>query len=234
VSPDGRSVTYTGNKRTPSNPDTLRYRIYDNDDDNAEALLRITVVGADLQPHAVDIIQPCTAGNCSVDIMSTPGIALGDNGAISVVGEDGSGNKSVAGGTIHRQGSKITFTANAGNVGRVDVQYQIVDDNNGNPPDQVSLAVVSFDYQNSAPTAQSEAVNWAANTPGDFAVHGADADGDGLTFFFDGADPGPTVTIDPNGTLHFGGAAPGVWNIQFHVMDPSGQTSSGTFTINVA
>src|SRR5581483_3663768 len=184
---------------------------------------------------------PCSANTCTVDVLNTPGVSLGDNGKISVVGEDGSGNKAVTGGTVHRQGSRITLTATAGNVGRVDVQYQIIDDNGGNPPDQVSLAIVHFDYQNTAPTAQSfsDPNPLPASTPMDSQLSGQDVDGDPLTFR-------PTVSGPPgvdagalfqwnNGAFHFVGGPAGTYTITFDVVDSSGLASgTATYTFTVS
>jgi hypothetical protein len=240
VAPDGRTITFTGHKRGTY---SLRYRIYDTDDDNAEAVIKVTVVGADLQPQAVDITQPCGVNTCSVDILNTPGVSLGDNGSISIVGEDGNGTKTVNGvGTFRRQGSQISFTAVAGSVGRVDVQYQIVDDNNGNPPDQVSLARVSFDYANSAPSAQSfsDPNPLAGFTPMDSQLSGQDPDGDPIQFRVlgigapAGVDPNPIFHFN-NGAFHFDGGPSGTYTITFDVIDASNLVSgTATYTFTVA
>ena len=222
VAADGKSVTYTGTKR---GQDTLRYRIYDSDDDNAEAVLKITVVGSDLQPHAVDANAECRT-DCLIDVL-TAGATLGDNGEIRLV------DPNQAGGTFALNGSKISFNGGAGNFGEVSVHYQIVDDNNGTPPaPQVSEAVVTFTYRNSAPTAQTESVGLSPS--GVYQLLGGDADNDPVTYVIDSS-PAPYFgSFDPaTGSFRLDGAPPGQYVVTFRVVDSASSSAAATYTITI-
>jgi hypothetical protein len=234
VSPDGRSIVYTPGKK---GADSFRYRVYDTDGDNAEATVHITVTGPDLTPNAVDVGPiTCGAGTCQTDLLKAANISLGDTGKISLVGEN-QGSVTVADvGTFTRNGSTISFAAAKGSVGQAAIQYQIVDDNNGSGTVQVSKATVTFDYQNGAPTAQSESVALNSAT---YQLHAQDPDGDPLTFGYDGAE-GPSPGVDATslfsidsatGMLQFAGGPAGTWTVRFHVTDPSGVRADATYTI---
>jgi hypothetical protein len=213
-SADGRAIVYTPTKK---GPDTIRYRIVDLDGDNAEAAVRITVEGA--SPKAVDIGPiDCSAGACSADVLAS-GASLGNNGQLTMLGESG-GTKAIDGGTFRRQGNVISFTATRGNVGQVEVAYQIKDDT------ETATAKVIFSYANSAPTAHGGQISLPVG--GQHQLTASDPDGDTLAFWYDGAvEPGVAASIDPNtGILTFTGApGPGTWTVRFHVVDSSGVQS---------
>jgi hypothetical protein len=233
LSVDGHSIVYSPSKK---GNDTLRYRVVDTDGDNAEGTVTIKVTGADLVPNAVDVSLSCGAGTCSSDVVHAPGVNLGDNGQVTMVGEK-NGSLTVDGvGTFTRQGGVISFAAVKGSVGDAPVDYQIVDDNNGTPPNQTVKAKLTFQYQNGTPTADSGSDSITANTPKDYQLVAHDPDGDPLTFWYDGTDGAGVdatslASIEPNGALHFSGAPGGVWTVKFHVTDPSGAQVSGTYTI---
>jgi hypothetical protein len=235
VSPDGHAIVYTPSKK---GADSFRYRIYDTDGDNAEATVKITVTGgSDLAPKAVPVGPiSCGAGTCHTDVLQAPGISLGDSGKISLVGEN-QGSVTVPGvGTFSRNGSTISFSAVNGSVGTASVQYQIVDDNNGVGPNQVSQAAVTFDYQNGTPTATSDGDPTLGQfTPRDYHLTGHDPDGDPLTFLVDSVggpvDPSPLFHFNPDGSFHFDGGPPGTWVITFRVSDGNTASSAATYTI---
>jgi hypothetical protein len=221
VSADGRTITYTGNKR---GQDSLRYRVYDNGDDNAEAILKITVVGADLQPHAVDATKECRT-DCELDVL-TEGTTLGDNGQIRLIDPNQAG--------VSLSGTKISFNGGGGNFGTVGIRYQVVDDNNSTPPEQVSEGTVTFTFRNRAPIAQSGTDTLGAGIPRDYQLSGVDPDGDPFTYVFDGVEAGgPAVSIE--GTImHVGAASPGTWTIRFRAIDAHGAPSdTATLVITV-
>ncbi|MEW6474748.1 MAG: cadherin-like domain-containing protein [Actinomycetota bacterium] len=230
LSADGTAIVYTGTRR---GSDTIRYRVWDNDNDNADGVVKITVVGADLQPHAVNISRTCNAGNaCAVDVLTEPGIALGDNGDVRIVGEDRNDSRTVPAGVFSRQGTTIRFSPASGFFGPAEIEYEVVDDNDGNPPNQVSKAKLTFDYQNTAPTAVGSTVSYPANAAGEWTLTATDPDNHALTFELGAVDPaGPAVFIHPNGLLQFGGAPPGTWTITFHVIDAQGARDTGSFII---
>jgi hypothetical protein len=216
VAADGRSITYTGNKR---GQDSLRYRVYDNGDDNAEAILKITVVGSDLQPHAVDVTEECRT-DCVVDVLSE-GATLGDNGQIRLLDNPPG---------VSLNGTKISFSGGGAKFEDVAVRYQVADDNNGTPPEQVSDGTVTFKFRNRAPIAQSGTANMGAGVPAQFELSGVDPDGDPFSYVFDGIDPGgPAVSITGS-TMQVDAAPAGTWTIRFRAIDAHG-TPSETATI---
>jgi len=223
-SADGRAIVYTATRK---GTDTIRYRVVDNDGDNAEGAVKITVQGA--SPKAVDIGPiNCSSGACTVDVIAS-GASLGASGQLTIVGES-NGTKTIANvGTFLRQGNTyISFTAAKGTVGQVSVKYQIADDVDS------STGTVTFNYQNSPPIANSggDPNPLAVNTEASYQLTGSDPDGnEPLTFSLDGDYPGATVTIDSNGMLHFSATTPGDWTIRFHVTDAAGARSDATFTI---
>jgi hypothetical protein len=238
VSADGRSIVYTPNKK---GVDSLKYLIVDGNGDNNEGTVRITVIGPDVAPNAVDIGPvPCGANGCQTDILKAQGVSLGDNGKISLVGQDQNGSVTVNEGTFTLKNSTVSFAPANKSVLTAQVVYQISDDNNGVGTPQVVQAKITF--QNGAPTAQNDSGSLPASTGGDFRLTGHDPDGDPLTFWLDGlsgppgVDPLPLFHFNPDGTFHFdGGPAGSQWVVTFHVVDDHNQASGpGTFTINVS
>jgi len=215
-SADGRAIVYTPTRK---GTDTIRYRVVDNDGDNAEGVVKITVQGA--TPKAVDIGPiDCSAGACTVDVIAS-GASLGASGQLTIVGES-NGTKTIDGvGSFLRQGNTyISFTAAKGSVGQVSVKYQIADDVD------TSTATLTFNYQNSTPIAQGGDVSLPVG--GQHQLAASDSDGDPLQYWYDGAvEPGVSATIDANtGMLTLTGApGPGTWTIRFHVTDASGAQS---------
>jgi len=223
-SADGRAILYTPNKK---GTDTIRYRIVDNDGDNAEAVVKITVEGT--SPHAVDIGPiDCSAGACSTDVVAS-GASLGNGGQLTLPGET-NGTKNVDGvGTFKRQGNTISFTAAKGSVGQVEVQYQIADDTD------TSTAKVVFNYVNSAPILDAASDSLPANTAKDYKLTFHDPDGDGITsILFDTVngpvDATPLFAFNADGSFHFAGGPPGTWLVNFRVSDGVG-TFNQVFTI---
>jgi hypothetical protein len=226
-SADGRAIVYTPTRK---GTDTIRYRVVDNDGDNAEGFVKITVQGA--SPKAVDIGPiDCSAGACTVDVIAS-GASLGANGELTIVGES-NGTKTVAGvGSFLRQGNTyISFTAAKGSVGQVQVKYQIADDVD------TSTGTLTFNYQNSPPTANGggDPNPLPVNAQANYQLSGSDPDGnEPITFTLDGDYPGANVSIEPSGMLHFSAPTPGQWTIRFHVTDAAGARSDATFTITTA
>ena len=177
-------------------------------------------------PNAVDIGPvDCSAGACSTDVMQAQGVSLGNGGAVTLVGEDGNGKKTVNGvGTFSRQGSVISFSAEKGSVGQVSVDYQIKDDAD------TSVAKVTFNYHNSAPVADGGGDSIPASTAKHYQMTGHDADGDPIVFLFDSVsgpvDPGPLFTFHPDGSFDFAGGPAGTWEVKFRVSDGSPDVST--------
>jgi hypothetical protein len=227
-SADGRAILYTPTRK---GSDTIRYRIVDNDGDNSEAVVKLTVEGA--SPKAVDIGPiDCSAGACTADVVAS-GASLGANGQLTLVGES-NGTKTVNGvGTFKRQGNVISFTAAKGSVGQVDVTYQIADDT------ETSTAKVTFNYHNGAPIADGGSDALPVNTPKHYQLTGHDPDGDPIMFLVDSVsgpvDPGPFFqNFNPaDGSFDFTGGPAGVWEIKFRTFDGTDASSQVTFTITV-
>jgi hypothetical protein len=231
-SADGRALVY---KATKKGSDRIRYRIVDLDGDNAEAVVNLTVQGA--SPSAIDIGPvDCSAGACTVDVVAS-GASLGVGGQLTMVGESG-GNVNVNGGTFHREGNVISFTATRGNVGPVEVTYQIADDS------ETSTAKVIFNYRNSAPTANAGSDSLPINTAKHYQLTGSDPDGDGVMFLVDSVTYTGGTTVDPgpffqnfnpaDGSFDFAGGPAGVWEIKFRVFDGTESSSQVSFTITTA
>ena len=215
-SPDGRSFTYTA---TQKGVFTFTYRVFDADGGNAQADVTITVTGP--SPKAVNIGPiECTAGACRVDVSKADGISFGNGGQMTLVGEQG-GTKTVDGvGTFSRQENEISFTAARGNVGVVQVEYQIV-----TVEKETSKGIVKFGYENSAPTATSADISLPV--PGQYQVAASDPDQDTLAYEYVDATPGVTASIDSStGLLTLSAVpGPGVWTVRFRVVDTSGVAS---------
>jgi hypothetical protein len=236
LSADQRSIVYTPTRK---GTDSFRYRIIDSDGDNAEGIVKITVTGANVAPQAVDVSLACGPESCHTDLLQAPGISLGDNGHIALVGET-NGSVVVDGlGKFTRKGSTISFSPVKGTIPPATIDYRIVDDNNGEPPDQVSQARVTFQYQNAIPTAQSESdPSLAADTPKDYRLTAQDAEGDPLTFVIESVtgpvDAPPLFHFNPDGSFHFDGGPAGTWVVTFHVSDGAADSSTATYTITTA
>jgi hypothetical protein len=237
---DGRSIVYQSDRK---GADTLRYRIIDSDGDNSEALVKITVTGADVAPNAVNFGFPCGAGTCSTDISKAPQFAFGDNGKVVLVGEQ-NGSVTVDGvGTFTRQGNVISFAAAKGSVGNAAIQYQVIDDNNSTAPTQTSTGTLTFQYQNSTPTAQNDGdPSLPAFTGRDYHLSGTDPDHDTLAFMVGPvsgpSDPSPLFHFGQkpdgsfDGSFHFDGAPAGTtWTISFQVFDGNTLSTAATYTI---
>ena len=221
---DGRSIIY---KATKKGQYTITYRVFDGDGNHAQADVTITVTGADLEPKAVEASQECRS-DCRVDVVAK-GATLGDNGQIRLI------DPNQAGGTFALDGTKISFTpAAAGPFGEVSVRYQVVDDNNGTLPEQISEeARVTFKYRNTDPTAQTETVG--PSPMGVYQLRGQDADNDALTYIVDES-PAPYFnSFNPaDGSFRLDGApAPGEYVIRFRVFDGTSSSAVATYTITI-
>jgi hypothetical protein len=135
---------------------------------------------------------------------------------------------------VSLSGTKISFNGGGANFGTVGIRYQVVDDNNSTPPEQVSEGTVTFRFRNRAPIAQSGTADQPAGVPVSYQLSGMDPDGDAFTFVFDGVDAGgPTVTIE-GAAMHVGAASTGTWTIRFRAIDAYGVPSdTATLVITV-
>jgi hypothetical protein len=229
VSADGRSIVYTPSHK---GTDTLRYRVTDNNGDNSEAIVHITVTGADIAPKAGDVTVPC----CQTDLAGASGVNLGDNGKITLAGEDQNGSASTADGTFTRtNGTTVTFTPNSG-VTTGSIQYTITDDNFQTAPVQTVTGTLRFVI----PTATNGSDLTVANgAPANEQFNAQVAD-NSATYVIDGA-TGPAgdatslfhVTDAQKGTFHFDGGQPGTYTVTWHVTDGQAQSNPATFTIQV-
>jgi len=238
VSNDGQSIVYTATKK---GPDTLRYRVYDNNGDNSEAVVHITVGGPDIAPKAVDVTAPCGPTFCQTDLAKAPGINFGDNGSIALAGEDQNGVVTNTDGTFTRTGTTVSF-APANGVTTGTIQYQVVDDNNGTAPVQTDTATLTFQMpQNPTATNGGPTGPVPANQPADFQFTAQDPGGKQLTYvidsasFTDGNVQADATALfhvtDQNGNFHFDGGPAGTYTVTFHVTDGQAQSNQATFVI---
>jgi hypothetical protein len=238
LSDDHLKIVYTPAKKGQY---SFVYQLLDVDNQNSIATVSITVTGPDLIPGAPDVDVSCGPGSgCQTDVSKAAGFSLGDNGVLTMVGEDGQHSIQTSDGTFSRNGSTISFSPANSSVTSVSVHYRIVDkDAAGN--DQPAEGVVTFSYQNGAPTANSATGDpLALNTGAQWQLTGSDPENDPLTFTQDGGnysgpdavDPSGLFTLDQNGLLHFAGSgSAGTWTITFHVTDDHGHDSpAATFT----
>jgi hypothetical protein len=230
VSADGHSIVYTPSHK---GTDTFRYRVTDNNGDNSEAIVHVTVTGADIAPKAVDVSVPC----CQTDLAGASGVNLGDNGKITLAGEDQNGSVSNADGAFTRNGTTVSFTPASG-VTTGSIQYTITDDNFGSAPTQQSTATLRFVIPTATNGGDQNLI--APNTPADEQFTAQVADNSQLTYVIDGATGSAGdatslfhVTDTHKGTFHFDGGPAGTYTVTFHVTDGGAQSNPATFTIQV-
>ncbi|HEY4411177.1 MAG TPA: cadherin-like domain-containing protein [Acidimicrobiia bacterium] len=233
LSNDHQAIVFTPTKKGPS---SFVYRVFDVDGDNSIATVTITVTGPDLLPSAPNVTVPCSAGGCQTDLSKASGFSLGDAGVLTIAAEDASGFAQTADGMFHRSGTTVSFQPAGGSVASASINYQIMDkDAAGNP--QPAQGVLTFSYQNGAPTADSGIGQDPAGpgAGGQWQLSAHDPDNDTLTFLLDSVtfDGGPfdnstsVFTLDPNGVLSFAGGQPaGSWVATFHVVDSHNNPSN--------
>jgi len=241
VSGDGRSIVYTPSHK---GTDTLRYRVTDNNGDNSEAIVHITVTGADIAPKAVDVTVPCIASGCQTDLSAAQGINLGDNGKITLDQEQ-NGSATTADGTFTRTGTTVSFTPAGPSVTSGSIKYTITDDNFGTAPVQTDSGTLTFKL-NALPTATNDGGTVAAGQMTDFNLTAQDPDGNPLTYviegatFSDGVNPPSTadslfhLTDTHAGKVHFDGGQPGTYTVSFHVNDGQAQSNTATYVLTVS
>ena len=237
LSADHQAIVYTPAKKGTY---SFVYRVTDADGDNSIATVTVNVTGPDVLPSAPNVDVPCGPGGCQTDVSKAPGFSFGDAGVLSLIGEDNHGSVQTNDGTFHRSDTTISFSPANGAVTAASIHYMILDkDAAGN--DQPAEGVVTFNYENGVPTADSgtDPAPLAVNTGAQWQFTGHDPDGDPLTFWLDSVsyngpdavDPSGLFVLDQNGLLHFNGGPAGSWTVTFHAADNHGHSSSpATFT----
>ncbi|HEV7863311.1 MAG TPA: cadherin-like domain-containing protein [Acidimicrobiia bacterium] len=236
----GGRILYTP-KPNLNGSDSLRYRLIDGDGDNAEGGVKITLVGTNDLPVAVDVGSVnCTSTSCDANVLNVPGASGGDTDKpqIRLVNEDQNKQVFVDGvGTFTRKSNTIVFKPVNNGVPGGSVQFEIGDDNNGQGgfgTEWSDPATVTFHFQNNPPTADPNGhFEWLSNTASDGQLVGTDPDSDPLTYnvvSIVNQDPNnptpPAITWQPNGVIHTDGLPAGTYIVTFKVSD--GPSESGT------
>ena len=127
----------------------------------------------------------------------------------------------------------VTYTP-TGNSGADSFTYTISDGHGGRPP----ALTVNVTEVNDIPTAVSDAVNTAEDTPVAVAVLANDIDADGhpLTVTSVGQPAHGAATVNANGTITYTPAADynGADSFSYTISDGNGGSASATVSVNVA
>ncbi|EJN03643.1 Ig-like domain-containing protein [Phyllobacterium sp. YR531] len=215
---------------------TVTYKVLDDDGGFDTATLTVIVTGVNSAPTADPIPTYTRAdgdaltGSNAINVGAFFKDVEGDTLTFTVapgslpagLTMDAAGNIT---GTIARNASVngpyvVTVTANDGHGGTVSQTF-------------------SFNVTNPAPTAVNDAAGTLEDTPVDINVVGNDTDPDGDTLFVDPNFPpeagNGTVTINPDGTLHYVPNADfsGVDTIVYRVSDGQGGFSTGIVEVTV-
>jgi hypothetical protein len=236
VQPDQR-IAYTPTAGF-NGTDTFEYRVADVDDDSSTGKVTVTIGGANHIPAAVDDNLTSRAGRTtSLNVTSNDDVADGvrevrfadPNGAPI----DSIDISTAAGGTAHRNGSKIDYTAPTGSFTGEDSFSYVVVDNSGDasPPATVRADVV----KNQTPQVKNGSVSVPQNrqAAGSIAKLAWDPEKDSLTFILRSA-PAGQLKLEPNGKFLYQ-APTGVDtdDFTFVVSDGNSESSEGHLSIEV-
>jgi hypothetical protein len=218
--------------------DTFEYRVTDVDDDSSTGKVTVTIGGANHIPAAVDDSLTSRSGRMtSLNVTSNDDVA---DGVREVRFADPSGApidsvdiSTAAGGTAHRNGSKIEYTAPTGSFTGEDSFSYVVVDNSGDasPPATVRANVV----KNQTPQVKNGTVSVPQDrqASGSIAKLAWDPEKDSLTFILRSA-PAGQLKLDPNGKFLYQ-APTGVDtdDFTFVVSDGNTESSEGQLRIEV-
>ncbi|MCA1846164.1 MAG: hypothetical protein LC792_23825, partial [Actinobacteria bacterium] len=183
--------------------DVFEYRVTDTDDESSTGKVKVTIGGANHIPKAVDDSLTIRAGRMSVlNVTSNDDVADGvrevrfaDAGGAP---QDAVDTSTAAGGTAHRNGTKIEYTAPPGTFTGADSFTYVVVDNNGDTsqPATVRANVV----RNQAPQVKNGTVAVPQNRQavGSIAKLGWDPEKDTLNFILRSS-PAGQLTLEPDG-----------------------------------
>ena len=218
--------------------DTFEYRVTDADDDSSTGKVTVTIGGANHIPAAVDDSLTSRSGRMtSLNVTSNDDVADGVR-EVRFADPDGAPIDSIdistaAGGTAHRNGSKIEYTAPAGSFTGDDSFSYVVVDNSGDvsPPATVRADVV----KNQTPQVKNGTVSVPQNRQaiGSIAKLAWDPEKDSITFILRSA-PAGQLKLEPNGKFVY--QAP--TNVEtddftFVVTDGNSESSEGRLSIEV-
>jgi hypothetical protein len=218
--------------------DTFEYRITDADDEGSTGKVTVTIGGANHVPVAADDTLTSRAGReTSLNVTSNDDVADGvrevrfaDAGGAPLDDFDVS---TAAGGTAHRNGSKIEYTAPTGTFTGPDSFSYVVVDNGGDVsrPATVKANVV----KNSSPQVKNGTVAVPQNRQavGSIAKLGWDPEKDSITFILRSS-PAGQLNLEPNGKFTYQ-APTGVDtdDFTFVVSDGNTESSEGHLSIQV-
>jgi hypothetical protein len=218
--------------------DVFEYRVADTDDESSVGKVKVTIGGANHIPKAVDDSLTLRAGRMSVvNVTSNDDVADGvrevrfpdANGAP----QDSLDTSTASGGTAHRNGTKIEYTAPKGAFTGEDTFTYVVVDNNGDvsPPATVKANVV----RNQAPQVKDGTVSVPQNRQavGSIAKLAWDPEKDTLTFVLRSS-PAGQLTLEPNGRfLYQAPSGVDVDDFSFVVNDGNSDSTEGHLSIQV-
>jgi hypothetical protein len=221
-----------------SGTDVFEYRVSDTDDESSVGKVKVSVGGANHIPKAVDDSLTLRAGRMSVvNVTSNDDVADGvrevrfpdANGAP----QDSIDTSTASGGTAHRNGTKIEYTAPKGAFTGEDTFTYVVVDNNGDvsPPATVKANVV----RNQAPQVKDGTVSVPQNRQaiGSIAKLGWDPEKDTLTFILRSS-PAGQLTLEPNGRfLYQAPSGVDVDDFTFVVNDGNSDSDEGHLSIQI-
>jgi hypothetical protein len=218
--------------------DTFEYRVTDVDDEGSTGKVTLTIGGANHVPVAADDSLTTRSGRETVlNVTSNDDaqdgireVRFADAGGAPL---DAIDTSTAAGGTAHRSGTKITYTAPTGTFTGSDSFNYVVVDNNGDtsPPATVRATVV----RNQAPQVKNGTVAVPQNrqASGSIAKLGWDPEKDTLTFALRSS-PAGQLTLEPDGRfLYQAPAGVEVDTFSFVANDGNSDSNEGQLSIQV-
>jgi len=218
--------------------DTFEYRVTDADDEGSTGKVTVTIGGANHIPAAVDDSLTIRSGReTSISVTSNDDVA---DGVREVRFADANGApldsidiSTAAGGTAHRTGPKIEYTAPVGTFTGSDSFSYVVIDNGG---DVSKPATVRADVvRNQTPQVKNGTVAVPQNRQavGSIAKLGWDPEKDSITFILRSS-PAGQLTLEPNGRfLYQAPAGVDVDDFSFVANDGNSDSEEGHLSIEV-
>ena len=183
--------------------DTFEYRITDVDDEASTGKVTVTIGGADHIPVAADDSLTSRSGReTSLNVTSNDDVADGVR-EVRFADADGAPIDSIdistaAGGTAHRNGSKIEYTAPAGSFTGADSFSYVVVDNGGDVSNPATVRANVVKNQSPQVKNGTVAVPQNRQAVGSIAKLGWDPEKDAITFILRSA-PAGQLKLEPNG-----------------------------------